>query len=125
MNSSIIRDTICWLIRKECHPTSYHCDVKRHVTLNIIFSGASGTACMHAAEVHVSGKVIKLASGHEILSDPSMRAYQYAAVSIQQKQNFHGPNIELTVQDEEERFKSSNSLSSLYCGYLNYNVTSY
>ena len=38
MNSSIIYDNICKLIHKNCHPNSYHSDIKYHMTLNFIFS---------------------------------------------------------------------------------------
>ena len=34
----IIHDSICSLVNKECHPKSYHSDIKYHMTLNIIFS---------------------------------------------------------------------------------------
>ena len=35
---SLIHDNICSLIRKKCHPKSYHGDIKYHMTLNIIFT---------------------------------------------------------------------------------------
>ena len=41
MYLSIIHDNICSLIHMGCHPKSYHCDIKYHMTLNalnIIFS---------------------------------------------------------------------------------------
>jgi hypothetical protein len=36
--SSIIRDNICKIIHKKCHPNSYYNDIKYHTTLNFIFS---------------------------------------------------------------------------------------
>ena len=38
MSSSIIHDNICSLIHKNCHPKSYHIDIKYHMILNITFS---------------------------------------------------------------------------------------
>jgi hypothetical protein len=38
MNSCIIHDNICSLIRKKCHPNIYHSDNKYHMALSIIFS---------------------------------------------------------------------------------------
>ena len=38
INSLIIHDSILKLIHKNCHPKSYHSDIKCHMTLNIMFN---------------------------------------------------------------------------------------
>ena len=38
MNSSSIHDKFCPPIHKKCHPKSYCCDIKCHMTLNVLLS---------------------------------------------------------------------------------------